>query len=198
MVFPFGAQIWELAADHLDRLPGKSLIDRLVHESSMANDDHAAGANQPHECAERRSNEPYRDRDDIEGSVELRGGEALLPNLEIATLKPADQEHAHGDKDDVEQEPDVGEQSVKEEHHKDDGIVAREVAQIVVDAGLGFAEVGGLGEALHVEELGNGSQIGEPARNGARAEARKAVLDVQAGRQDVDGNLYPGHLGCLR
>ncbi len=198
MVFPFGAQIWELAADHLDRLPGKSLIDRLVHESSMANDDHAAGANQPHERAEGRSNEPYRDRDDIEGSVELRRGEALLSNLEITTLELADQEHARDDKDNVEQEPDVGEQGVEEEHHKDDGIVAREVAQVIVDAGLGFAKIGGFGEALHVEELGDGSQVGEPARDGARAEARNAILDVQAGRQHVDGNLYPGHLGCLR
>jgi hypothetical protein len=32
VVFPIRAQIWEIAADHLDRLPGKSLIDRFVHE----------------------------------------------------------------------------------------------------------------------------------------------------------------------
>jgi hypothetical protein len=32
VVFPMGAQLWEIAADHLDRLPGKSLIDRFVHE----------------------------------------------------------------------------------------------------------------------------------------------------------------------
>lgn len=38
MVFPIGAQIWELAADHLDRLPGKSLIDRLVHETCVTLD----------------------------------------------------------------------------------------------------------------------------------------------------------------
>lgn len=53
MVFPIGAQIRELAADHLDRLPGKSLIDRLVHKSSVANDDNAASTNQPKDSGER-------------------------------------------------------------------------------------------------------------------------------------------------
>lgn len=41
MVFPMGARIWELAADHLDRLPGKSLIDGLFHKSGVAENDHA-------------------------------------------------------------------------------------------------------------------------------------------------------------
>lgn len=37
-VFPMGAQVWEIAADRLDCLPGKSLIDRFVHEGGMAQD----------------------------------------------------------------------------------------------------------------------------------------------------------------
>lgn len=145
MVFPIGAQIWELAADHLDRLPGKSLIDRLIHERSVAEDGHTGSANKPHQSRERRGNQTQRDGDDEQTRVELRGCGTEGADFEIAAVEAANNEHAADDEDDVEEEEPVGEQGVDAEHGKDDGIVGGVVAEVVVDAGLGLAKVGGLG-----------------------------------------------------
>lgn len=46
-VFPMGAQVWEIAADRLDCLPGKSLIDWFVHERGMAQDGDSRCSNEP-------------------------------------------------------------------------------------------------------------------------------------------------------
>jgi len=44
MVFPIRANLLEFAADHLDRLLGKSCIDRLVHKGSVTESSHTNGS----------------------------------------------------------------------------------------------------------------------------------------------------------
>jgi hypothetical protein len=73
MVFPMGAQIRELAADHLDRLPGKSLIDGFFQKCGVTEDGHARSANQPQEGREAASNQTQGDGDDEKSSVKLGG-----------------------------------------------------------------------------------------------------------------------------
>ena len=104
VVFPtVGAQVWELAADHLDRLPGKSLVDRLVKKSSVAQDDHAAGANKEHHRAENTRDESDGNGNDPEAGVELDGRPAVLAELEVAALHLADEVHASRDEYDIEE-----------------------------------------------------------------------------------------------
>lgn len=153
MVFPIGAQIWELAADHLDRLPGKSLIDGLIHERSVAENGHARCANEPHKGREGRGNQTQWNGDDEQTRVELRGCGTKGADFEIAAVEAADDKHAENDEDDVEEKEPVGQESVDAQHGKDDSIVGGVMAEIVVDAGLGLAKVGGLGETLEVEKL---------------------------------------------
>lgn len=193
MVFPTGAQIWELAADRLDRLPGKSLIDGLVHKSSVAENDHARSTDEPEQRREGRREQAHGNGDDEETGPQLGGGGAEGTDLEITAVKLADEEHACNDEDDVEQQQPVGEQRVDAEHEEDDAVVAREVGEVVVPSRLDLAKVARLGEALHVEELADGAQVGEPSGQAAGAHAVEAVLDVQAGRQGVDGNLDASH-----
>lgn len=87
------------------------------------------------------------------------------------TVEAADDEQACKDEDDVEHKEPICEQRVDAKHDKNDGIVAREVAQVVVDTGLGLNKVGGLGDTLEVEELGDGTQVGEAAAERTSAEA---------------------------
>lgn len=178
MVFPIGAHVWELAADRLDRLPGKSLLEGLVHDGCVAKNDHTAGANEPHDGAEGRRDQTNRDGNDVQTGVQLRGGEAGLADLEILAVELADEEHAEDDEDDVEKKPGVGQQGVDAEHGKDHGIVAGEVTEIVVDTRLGFGEVLGLRQPLEVEELGNGPEVGESAGQGGRPDAVKPVSQL--------------------
>lgn len=161
----------------------------------MAKDDYAAGANQPHDSADWRRNEAHGDGDDIETRVELRGGDAGLTDLEICAVESANQVHASHDKNDIEEEPGVGEKGIDAEHDKDDSIVAGEVAQIVVNAGLRLGEVGRFGYALDVEKLRDGAEVREAVRHGGAAKAREAVAQVEPGRQGVEGNLDTRH-GC--
>lgn len=67
------------------------------------------------------------------------------------------------------------------------------MAQVVIDAGLHLGEVDRLRDALNVEKLGDGPQVGEPVRKRSGTHAREAVLKVQARRQDVQGNLNASH-----
>lgn len=124
MVFPIGAHVWELAADHLDRLPGKSLLERLIHDSCVAKNDHTAGANEPHDGTERRRNQTDRDGNDVQTGVQLGGGESGLADLEVLAIELANEKHAEDDENDVEKKPRVGEQGIDTEHGKDNSIVA--------------------------------------------------------------------------
>lgn len=163
MVFPIGACVWELAADHLDRLPRKSLLQWLVQQRSVAKNDNAAGANQPHDGAERRGDQANRDRNDVQTSVQLGGCKAGLANFEVLAVELPNDVHAENNEDEVEQKPGVGEEGVDAEHHEDDGIVAGEVTQIVVDTRLDLSKVLGLRHPLDVEELGDRAEVGKTA-----------------------------------
>lgn len=195
MVFPIGAHVWELAADHLDRLPRKSLLEGLVHDGCVAKNDHAAGANEPHDGAEGRGDQANGDGNDIKTGVQLRGGEAGLADLEVLAVELADEEHAEDDEDDVKEEPGVGKQGIDAEHGKDHGIVAGEVAEIVVDTRLGFGKVLGLRQPLEVEELGNGPEVGESAGQGGGSYAVEPVSQLEAAGQGVNGYLDARHVG---
>ena len=85
-------------------------------------------------------------------------------NIQISSLKLADAEHTTYDQDDDKQQEQVREQAVDAEHDEDDGIVAAEVRQVVVDSGLHIAEVSGLRESLEVEELRERLEVGEAVR----------------------------------
>lgn len=189
MVFPIGAYVWELAADHLDRLPGKSLLQWLVQQRGVAKYDHAAGTNQPHDGAERRRDQTDGNRNDVETGVELGGCEAGRTDLEVLAIEPADNVHAGHNEDDVEKKPGVGKKGVDAQHHEDDGIIAGEVAQIVVDARLDFGKVFWLRHPLDVEELRDRAKVGETTRNRGRADAIESVSQLEPASQGVDGKL---------
>lgn len=163
MVFPIGACVWELAADHLDRLPGKSLLQWLIQQRCVAENDNAAGANQPHDGAEGRRNQTNRDRNDVQTGVQLGGCEASLSDFEVLAVELANDVHAGNNEDDVEQEPGVGEEGIDAEHHENDGIVAGEVTQVEIDARLDLSEVLRLRHALDVEELRDRAEVGKAA-----------------------------------
>lgn len=151
----------EFAADHLDRLLGKSLLDWLVHEGSVTENSDSRGSDQPEHSRERGGPQAKGNRDDEERGVELRRRNSAASKLEIIALELADSVHATNHEADDKEEQQVGEQAVDAKHNKDSGIVAREVAQVIVDSALDLAKVGRLGDALEVKELGNGSQVGE-------------------------------------
>jgi hypothetical protein len=119
----------------------------------MAQDGDARGSNEPEDSRKGRSPETERHSDDQQNSVELRSRGAPASDLEVVALKLANAIHAADDKEDDEEEHQVREQAVDAEHDEHDGIVAGEVSQIVVDSALHFAKVGGLRDALQVEEL---------------------------------------------
>lgn len=141
----------------------------------MSKNDHAAGANQPHDGADGRGNQADGNGDDIETRVELGRGNARLANLEICAVESANQIHASDNEDNVEEQPGVGQEGIDAKHDKDDSIVAGEVAQIVVDARLGLSEVGRLGHTLDVEKLRDRAEIREAVGHGGAAEAREAI-----------------------
>lgn len=85
--------------------------------------------------------------------------------MQVIALELADTEHATNDKADDKEQKQVGEQAVNAEHGEYCGIVAGEIAQVVVHATLDLTKIGGLGDALHIEELGDGSQVGEARGN---------------------------------
>lgn len=141
MVFPKGANRKEFAADHLDRLLGKSILDRSIHEGSMAENGDACGANQPQKGGDGRRNESHGYGNAGQTSVELGSSGSESAYLQVISTKFANSPHAANDKDDVEKKPKIGEQAIDTEHDKDDGIVGGEVREIVVYTTLNLAEV---------------------------------------------------------
>lgn len=107
--------------------------------------------------------------------------------MKVVALKLADAEHAADNEADNEEEEQVCEQAVDAEHDEDSGVVAGKVAKVVVDSALNLAKVGGLGDTLDIEELGDGPQVGEARGDRRRAQAVEAAGEVHAGRQGVDG-----------
>ena len=187
VVFPIGAYRKELAADHLDRLLGKSILDWFIHECSVTKDSHTSCANEPEGGSKGGSPETQRHGDTQQRSVELRGIEATEADIQIPTTQLVNPVETAGDQDDNKEENEVGQQAVDAQHHKDHGIVAGEVRQVVVDSALHLTKVGRLGYALHVEELGDGAQVGKASGQGLAADVVEAITKTRSDR--VDGNL---------
>lgn len=162
----------------------------------MAKDGHAGCSDQPEECVDWRGVEEERHPDDEEDAVELRGGDAVAAELEIAPVELADRPHAADDEEDEEEEGEVGEQGVDAQHHEDGGVVAGEMAQVPVYPGLCLTKVLGLGHALEVEEFRDGLEVGEAGCDGLGADAGEAVGEVEAGGEDVQRDLKTRHGGC--
>ena len=123
----------------------------------MAKDGDTRRANEPKNRTDGRSKETKRNCNNEKRSVQLGGCSPPTTDLEIVSLELSNAVHAPNHKEDNEEKQQVGEQTVDAEHDKDNGIVAREVAQVVVDPALHLAEVGRLGDTLDVEELGDGA-----------------------------------------
>ena len=161
----------------------------------MTYDSDTGCANEPESRRKGRGPKSGRNCNDEERSVQLRGSSAPATELEIISLQLADSEHATDYEADDEEKPQVGDQAVDAEHDENGGIVARKVAQVVVDSALYLAKVGGLGNALEVEELGNWSQVGESRGDGGIAQAVEAPTEVHPGCQGIDGDAEARHDG---
>ena len=129
----------------------------------MAQDGDAGGSDEPEKGAEGRGPEAEGNADDQQGGVKLGCGGTPAADLQVVALEFADAVHSANEHEDDEEQRGVGDQAVDEEHDEDGGVVAREVAQVVVDPALHLAKVGGLRDALDIEELGDGAQVCESA-----------------------------------
>jgi hypothetical protein len=103
-----------------------------------------------------------------------------IANAEVLAVETAKKPQAGNQQNDVKEEERVGDKGIDAENGEDESIVAREGANVIVDARLDFGEVGGLGEAFEVEELADGPHVGKPAGEGGVGDAGEAVADVQA------------------
>ena len=119
----------------------------------MAEDGDSTRADEPKHGRDGRGDQDERDSDDEKAGVKLRGRGAQEAEVKILTLEHTDAPDAADDEDDDEEEAQVGEQAVDAEHDEEGGIVAAEIAKVVVDAALGLAKVCRLGDALEVEEF---------------------------------------------
>ena len=161
----------------------------------MSNNANARCADQPQDSADGRRPDTKGNCNNQKTSVELRRSCAGKSNIEVGALELADAEHAANDEYNDEEQEQVCKQAVNAEHDEDDGIVAAEVGQVVVDASLDLAEVLRLGETLEVEELADGLQVGEAAAEALRADGIKAAAQVEPARESFVGNVHAGH-GC--
>jgi hypothetical protein len=155
----------------------------------VTDDAHTRGTDEPESGAEGVGDDGEGNGDDEQSSVELRSGGAEVANLDIATLEFTDTKHATNNEENVEGQEPVCEQSVDAQHDEEDGIVAGEIAKVVVDAVLDLAKVLGLGDLLEVEELGDRLQVGEAGADGLRADTVKATLQIEARCDGIDGKV---------
>lgn len=162
----------------------------------MAKNGDAGGSDQPESSGERVCDYTNRDCYTQHGGVELSCGSTEETNIEIAALELADSPHATNYEDDVEEQKQVGEQSVDAEHDEKDGIIAGEIAEVVIDAVLDFAKVLRFRETLEVKKFANGFQIGKAAGDGLRADTVEAALQVQTRGNGVEWNIHPGGGEC--
>lgn len=103
--------------------------------------------------------------------------------------------HSTNDKEDEEEKCQVGEQAIDAQHKEDDDIVARKVSKVVINSGLDLAEVCRFGDALEVEELGDGPEVCKSRRQRLRSYARESVGQIETRRQNVNRNLNSRHFG---
>lgn len=191
VVFPIGAYRKELAADHLDRLLGKSILDWLIHKCGVTEDSHASGSNQPERSGDGGSIKTQRNRNNQQTGVQLRGGESCKAQVKITALELADSIQTTSNQQDDKKQRQIGQQAVYAEHDKDGGIVAREIGQVVVHTALNLAKIGRLREALDIEELRDWSEVGETRGKRLRADAIEAITESRGNR--VNGELNWTH-----
>lgn len=158
----------------------------------MAKNRHSAGSDEPEDGADRVRDECKGNGYDQQAGVQLSSCRAEEADVKIAAVEFAYAPHASDDEDNDEEEGEVVEQRVDAEHDEDGGIVAAEVAQVVVDPALGLAEVCWLRDALEVEELAQRAQIREARAQALAADGVEAG-EVEARRQRVDGNADACH-----
>jgi len=129
----------------------------------MSNNANARCANQPQDSADRRRPDTKGNCNNQKTSVELRRSCASKSNIEVSALELANAEHAADYEDNDKEQEQVCKQAVDAEHDEEDGIVAAEVGQVVVDTGLDLAKILRLRQALEVEKLADGLEVGEAA-----------------------------------
>lgn len=159
----------------------------------MAENGNASGSDQPQESRNRGRNEGNGDRNTGKCSVKLRRGSTECTNLKIIATKLANCPHATNNQDDVKEKPKVGEQAVDAEHDKDHGIVAGEIAEVVIDSSLYFPEVVWLRQSLQIQELGDRSDVGKSGGERLRSYTVETVGQVETGRQSVQRDADSSH-----
>lgn len=122
-------------------------------------------------------------------SIRISTGEGQLTELQLSAFKPSNTPHSSHHQANHKHQQEVGEQAVDAEHDKDDGIIAREVGQIVVDTALDLAKVLGLAEALEVEKLRDGPEVAEPVRERDRLSALRRELALRGTRARGEGSI---------
>ena len=130
----------------------------------MAENGDAGSSDQPQESGYGRRDESDGDCNTSQCSIHLRRGSTEGTNLKVTTSQFANSPHATSHKDDVEEKPHVGEQAVDGEHDKNNGIIAGEIAEVVVDSALNLPKVVWLRQSLEVEELGDRFDVGKSRR----------------------------------
>lgn len=185
-----GAYCTEHAVDHLNRLLGKSRLDRLVQKDRMSENSHCAGADEPEYSGEWRGDQEERDGDEEQPGIELTSRCSPVSNLEVLSAQSPDAVHSSDDEKDEEKQPPVCQQAVDAEHGKDSGIVGREVPKVVVDSALRFSNICRFRDSLEVEEFVEGAKVSEPRPYGLRAQVVKSSREIKARSQNFDGNAY--------
>lgn len=67
------------------------------------------------------------------------------------------------------------------------------MTQVIVDAGLCFAEILWFADALKIKELGQRLQVGKASRNTLGADSCEAVRQVETAGEDIQRDLKARH-----
>ena len=193
MVFPIKANLLEFAADHLDRLLGKSCIDRFVHERCVTKRSHTDSTDQPQGGCNRGSPDEDWYSDDEQSRIQLGSCKSSKAQLELPPIQFFDSKEPDAHEDHVEQQCKVGKQAVDCEHQGYREIVAREVREIVIDSALDFSEIGRLGEAFEVKELGDGLEVSKSGRQRLGPYPFKAGSEIEARGQSLKRDVDSRH-----
>ena len=118
----------------------------------MTQNSDTASTNEPEHGGDRATEDEQRDRDACETGVQLAGRRGECANREILSSELADAPHAANDEEDDEEEREVRDQAVDEEHDKDGRVIAREVTQVIVHSALSVAPAVWLRNAADIEE----------------------------------------------
>ena len=159
----------------------------------MTKNGHTRSTDQPKHGRPRGSIQAERDGDNEKTGVELRSSGTECANNKILAIQTTDEEQTSDDDKDIEQQGKVGQECVDGQHSENACVVGGEEAQVVVHARLSFTKVGRLRNTLEVAELPDGTQVLKAGSHGAIAQALEAFAKVEAGRDNVKGNLNSRH-----